>query len=135
MKTFLQDVFKTSWRRLGKTSWRRLENVLKRSWRLMAKTSIFVLIKTSWKTSSEDEDERCLQDVFIKTNVCWGSWSLLFSQSPLKQVLWESLTDKFISAHGRICLRTAFLLIIYYVQGHFQKKLLIAPTLFVWLFI
>ena len=23
------------------------------------------------KTSSEDEDERRLQDVFIKTNVCW----------------------------------------------------------------
>ena len=23
------------------------------------------------KTSSEDEDERCLQDVFIKTNVWW----------------------------------------------------------------
>ena len=24
------------------------------------------------KTSSEDEDERRLQDVFIKTNVCWA---------------------------------------------------------------
>ena len=29
--------------------------------------NIFVLIKTS----SEDEDERRLQDDFIKTNVCW----------------------------------------------------------------
>ena len=29
---------------------------------------MFVLIKTS----SEDEDERRLQDVFIKTNVCWA---------------------------------------------------------------
>ena len=35
----------------------------------MAKTNILVLIKTS----SEDEDERRLQDVFIKTNVCWES--------------------------------------------------------------
>ena len=33
----------------------------------MSKANIFVLIKTS----SEDEDERCLQDLFIKTNVCW----------------------------------------------------------------
>ena len=64
------------WRRFCKTSWRR-----------MAKTKILVLIKTSsedvWvrrlysSWSSEDvlktssEDERRLQDVFIKTNVCW----------------------------------------------------------------
>ena len=33
----------------------------------MSKGNIFVLMKTS----SEDEDERRLQDVFIKTNVCW----------------------------------------------------------------
>ena len=57
-----QDVF---WRRkakanilvLIKTSWRRLEDVF---WRRKAKANIFVLIKTS----SEDEDERRLQDVF-----------------------------------------------------------------------
>ena len=73
------DVFKTSWRRLGKTSWRRLENVLKTSWRRledvwprgiywswsrrledvfwrrMTKANIFVLIKMSW---------RRLEDVF-----------------------------------------------------------------------
>ena len=73
----LEDVLKTSWRRLEdvlKTSWRRLENVLKTSWRRIAKTNILVLTKTS----SEDEDERRLQDVFIKTNVCWVSsmWML-----------------------------------------------------------
>ena len=83
----LEDVLKTSWRHLEdvfKTSWRRLEDVLKASWRHMAKTNILVLTKTSWrrledvfwrhkakanilvliKTSSEDEDERRLQDVF-----------------------------------------------------------------------
>ena len=100
----IQDVFKTSWRRLEdilktffktswryledvfqdvlKTSWRRLEDVWPRwiywswprrledvFWRRKAEVNIFVLIKTS----SEDEDERRLQDVFIKTNVCWAS--------------------------------------------------------------
>ena len=64
-------------------SWRRLENVSKTSSRCMVKTSILVLTKTSsddvrlkrthsswlrrledvFKTSSEDEDERRLQDV------------------------------------------------------------------------
>ena len=66
------DVLKTSWRRMTKTntlvliktSWRRLEDVF---WRRMSKVNIFVLIKTS----SEDKDERRLQDVFIKTNLCW----------------------------------------------------------------
>ena len=40
-----------------KISWRRLEHVF---WRCKTKANIFVLIKTS----SEDEDERRLQDVF-----------------------------------------------------------------------
>ena len=86
LKKFLQDILKTSWKLL--------EDVLKTSWRRMIKTITLVLIKTSWrrledvwvrwiylswsrhfedvlKTSSEDKDERRLQDVFIKTNVCW----------------------------------------------------------------
>ena len=90
----LEDVLKMFWRCLEdvlKTSWRRPENVLKTSWRRMTKTIILVLIKMSWrrllktyelgeyirldedvfKTSSEDEDERRLQDVSIETNVCW----------------------------------------------------------------
>ena len=68
----LEDVLKTSWGRLKDIwprqiywSWpRRLEDVF---WRRKAKANIFIL----FKTSSEDEDERRLQDVFIKTNVCW----------------------------------------------------------------
>ena len=67
-----QDVLKASF---CKTSWRRLENVLKTSWRRIAKTNILVLTKTS----SEDVRlrrtysswSRHLEDVFIKTNVCW----------------------------------------------------------------
>ena len=81
LKISLQDVLKTLWRRLEdvlKTSWRRLEDVLKTYgqdeyigldqdvfWRRKAKANIFVLIKAS------SEDEIRLQDVFIKTNVCW----------------------------------------------------------------
>ena len=63
----LQNVLKTSWRCRKDVFARRLEDVLKTSWRRMAKMNIMVLIKTS----SEDEDERHLQDVFIKTNFCW----------------------------------------------------------------
>ena len=74
-----------------KTSWKRLEDVLKTSWRRTVKMNILILTKTSsedvrlsrtysswsrsledvFKRSSEDEDERRFQDVFIKTNVCW----------------------------------------------------------------
>ena len=97
LKASLQDVLKMSWTRLSdllkmfskrledalarrleevlKTFWKRLEDVLKTYgqdeyigldqdvfWRQRTKANIFVLIKTSW---------RCLQDVFIKTYVCW----------------------------------------------------------------
>ena len=63
----LENVLKTSWRRilktnilvLTKTSSRHLEDVF---WRRKAKANIFVLIKTSW---------RRLEDVFIKMNYCW----------------------------------------------------------------
>ena len=74
----LEDVFKTSHRRLEdvfKTPWRRLEDVWPRRiywswsrrledvfWRPLSKANMFVLIKTS---------SRRLEDVFIKTNVCW----------------------------------------------------------------
>ena len=89
LRTFSQDVLKTSWRRLEvvlKTSWRHLQDVWPRriywSWsrRLedVFKTSSQDLwvrqILSSWsrrledvfktKTSSEDEDESPLQDVF-----------------------------------------------------------------------
>ena len=48
---FLQGVLEMSWRRFCERSWRRLEDAF---WRRI------------WKTSS-----RCLQDVFIETNVWW----------------------------------------------------------------
>ena len=72
------DVFKTSWRRLGKTSWRRLENVLKTSWRRLEDVwprgiywSWSRRLQDVLKTSSEDEWlrriysswSRCLEDV------------------------------------------------------------------------
>ena len=101
LKTSLQDVLKMSWRRLEdflETSWRRLENVLKTPWRRLEdvlKTSwkrfedvlktysqdeYIGLDQDVLKTSSEDVRlrrtysswSRRLQDVFIKTNVCWA---------------------------------------------------------------
>ena len=69
-----------------KTSWRRLEDVF---WRPKAKANIFVLIKTS----SEDKDERRLQDVFIKTNVCWDVSLYKQDVSRSFKTLWHS-TDK-----------------------------------------
>ena len=80
-----------TWRRLEDVFVRRLEDVLKTSWRRTVKMNILILTKTSsedvrlsrtysswsrsledvFKRSSEDEDERRFQDVFIKTNVCW----------------------------------------------------------------
>ena len=74
-------VFKTSWRCLQDVFARRLEDVLKTFWRRLEH-----VLNTSWrrlenvlKTSSEDvwviriysSSSRSLEDVFIKTNVCW----------------------------------------------------------------
>ena len=87
----LEDVLKMSWKPLEDVLKTFLQDVLKTSWRRIAKTNIMVLTKSSsedvslrrtysswsrriedvFKTSSEDEDERRLQDVFIKTNICW----------------------------------------------------------------
>ena len=64
----LEDVLKTSWRSYGKTSWRRLEDVLK----AYGQDKYIGLDQDVLKTSFEDEDEERLQDVFIKTNVCWA---------------------------------------------------------------
>ena len=71
----LENALKMSWRRFSNTSWRRLEDVwpirIYWSWsrRLLEtyKYSEYVCLEES----SEDEDKRRLQDVFIKTNVCW----------------------------------------------------------------
>ena len=76
---------KTSWRhlvgiftiRLPKMSSRRLQNVFKTSSRRVCKTSCNYVFKTSWKTKkcyTEDvlkTSWRRLQYVFTKTNVCW----------------------------------------------------------------
>ena len=90
----LEDVLKTSWRRLEdvlKTSWRRLEDIWLRriswSWSRRLEDVFTTYSEDVWlrqtyssqsrrienvlKTSSEDEDKRRLEDVFIKTNVCW----------------------------------------------------------------
>ena len=58
-----QDVVKTSSRRLLKTY--ELGEYIR-------------LDQGVLKTSSEDKDERRLQDVFMKTNVCWASCFFLF---------------------------------------------------------
>ena len=82
-KTSWQDVLKTSWRHLEDVwpkwiywSWsRHLEDVLKTSsegeWLRRIYSSWSRRLQDVFKTSPEDEDERRLQDVFIKTNVCW----------------------------------------------------------------
>ena len=90
LKASLQDVLKMSSRRFCrlledalKTSWRRLEDVLARRiyWSRSRR------LEDALKTSSEDEWlrwiyspwSRCLQDVFIKTNVCWEvTWTPRF---------------------------------------------------------
>ena len=110
LKTFLQ---KTFWRRLEnvltrrlkdvlKTSWRSLQNVLTRSWRRLEDVFARRLGKMSWrrleneyirldqyvlKTSSGDEDERRLQDFFIKTNVCWDSATIIFHRTMLRTTI------------------------------------------------
>ena len=66
----LEDVLKISWRCLGTTSWKRLENVMK----MYDQDEYIGLDQNVLKTFSEDEDERRLQDVFIKTNFCWKSF-------------------------------------------------------------
>ena len=106
----LKDILKISWKRLSnkswrclegllKTSWRHLENALKMSWRHMTKTNILVLIKTFWR-SLEDvfwswrwkTSSRLLQNVFIKTNVCWDcSLILLMKKEKKKNYLLKGL--------------------------------------------
>ena len=88
----LEDILKTSWKRLGKTSWRRLENVLQTFQRPMARTNILVWsrrledvlsfediwvrqIYSFWprrledvlNTSSKNEDKRLLREILKKS--------------------------------------------------------------------
>ena len=95
LKTFLQDVLKTSWRRLedvdvwpGRIYWswsRRLQDVLKTfsedAWVRRIYSPWSRRLEDVLKASSEDEDKRRLQDVFIKTNVSWDwrQYSIFFT--------------------------------------------------------
>ena len=93
----LEDVLKTSWRRLEdiwprrlRWSWsRRLQDVLKMSWRHMAKMIMLVLLKMSWrrledvfwrwrwKTSSRRlHQDECLLGLFKEQ--FWWSGSLFY---------------------------------------------------------
>ena len=111
----LEDVFARSLEDALKTSWKCLEELLKMDNQEeyidldqdVLKTSykdVWVRqIYSSWsrrlegvlKTSSEDENKRSLEDVFIKTNVCWDiitfSWNPFDSRSSINNVfvLWH----------------------------------------------
>ena len=95
----LEDILKTPWKRFQdasktflqkvlKTSWKRLEDVLK----TYGQDEYIGLEQDALKTSSEDvwlirillktktkDVSRRLQDVFIKTNVCWQVVLLLMT--------------------------------------------------------
>ena len=101
----LEDVLKTSFKRhLGKMSWRYLEDdftrcledILKTSWRRLENVlktydqdEYIGFDQDVLKTSSEDEEKRRLQDVFIKTNVCWGLTQQILVG--LQNMSWRSL--------------------------------------------
>ena len=93
IKTSSEDV----WVRLTYSSWsRRLEDVLKMSWRClenllkmylrrMSWGNRFFLFKTSWRRLEDifwrrmqKMSSKRLQDVFIKTNVCWVMTVIFF---------------------------------------------------------
>ena len=81
---------KTSWRHLCKTSWRCLEDILKTSY---GQDEYVRLDQDVWKTSSED-DERHLQDVFIKMDVCWDVMNI-YSYSFIKTFKDDSIRRTF----------------------------------------
>ena len=89
LKISLQDLLKMSWRRVCKTSWRRFENFLKTYGQdeyirldqdVLKTEDIWVRrLYSPWSRRLEDVFWRrrrkissgSLQNVFIKTNVCW----------------------------------------------------------------
>ena len=61
----LQDILKTSWRRLAKRSWKRLEDVLKTFLEEVLQIRLEDIFKSSWKTKNcyaQDvlENKKCL---------------------------------------------------------------------------
>ena len=108
----LEDVLKTSWRRLEnvlKTSWRgiedvfarRLEVVLKTSWRRMEKTNILVLTKTSWTRLEHVIWRRMINKnifVFIKTS--WRRLEDVFWRRRRKtNVFWVETDERITAAY------------------------------------
>ena len=85
---------KMSWRRLGKTSWTRLEDVLKTSWKDILKTysqdKYFALDQEVLKTSSEDA---WLRQIYL-------SWSRRLQDVFIKTNVWWDMTIKQQIRHG-----------------------------------
>ena len=76
----LEDLFKKTWRRhLGSKSWRRLEDVLRRrledilktSWRRLWKTYCKHVLKASWKTKNYYAED-VFKTSWKSRDVCWG---------------------------------------------------------------
>ena len=68
----LENVLKISLQDVLKTSWRRLENVLKTSWRRMAKTNILVLTKTFWRRLEDVFWRRMTKEnIFVLIKTSW----------------------------------------------------------------
>ena len=128
----LEDIFKMSWRHFEdvlktpsrrledvlKTSWRRLEGVLKTSWRLAYGQDEYIdLDQDVLKISSEDvwlrriysSWSRRLEDVFIKTNVCWEVnlkiGPLLSKISFTEYILMEMFRSRILQRNLRILTR------------------------------
>ena len=122
LKISFQEVLKTSSKRLEDVLARRLEDVWPRRiywswprrledvfWRRMAKANMFVLIHTSkdvLKMSSEDEDERGLQDVFktSSSRQMFGGillkWPLQHSRLTIwKEGIWFTCLDEWQDIH------------------------------------
>ena len=113
----LEEVLKMSWRRFCKTSWwplqdvlarrledvsprriysswsRHLEHVLKPSsedvWLMGKYTSLLRRLEDVFWRRRRITPSRCLQDIFIKTNICWGGcfhfYSYSFHENPFKK--------------------------------------------------
>ena len=75
LMTSLQDVLKTSSRRLVDLWPKRIYSSWSRRLRRHLKTydkGEYIRLEDIWKTISEDKDKRCLQEVFTKQRVYWA---------------------------------------------------------------
>ena len=88
-KRCFENVLKRSWSCLSKTFWRRFcktfwQNILKTSWKPLEyilntyyQDEYIGLDQSVFKASCEDKDKSSPKDVFIKTNVCWDTTSVV----------------------------------------------------------